>query len=185
MDENLAKAMEAMHEQNALRDILTVGGLGAAAGVGVAGLTGLPSFFGRPKPKVDPRSTMQSVVAIPTPVYATEADQRRATHLKTAYAQSRGDLPYYYPGMIAAGLAGAGGGYGIMNHFLKTKAKSDMRADEDDAQAEYQKAMLEQYDPKLLPTADRVPVSDLSQVQKQLATPSLPRPRSTCSIRES
>ncbi len=171
MDEATQLAMQKLQEQQALKDILTVGGIGLAGGLGLRGLAGLPSFFGHPSAKNNPRSMGQSVVAIPTPVYATPADQRRALQSKSAadLVPSRDDLKYYYPGMVAAGLGGFVGGNWLMDRFLKSKAQSDLKAQESDAQSEYQKAMLEQYDPKLLPTADRVPVSDYSPVRKQIA----------------
>jgi hypothetical protein len=149
--------------------MLTVGGLGLAGGLVTRGVMGLPSFLGlnAPKSRLADRGPGPSVVTIPTPVYTSEADQRKATRLKVAY--SREDWPAYYPGMVAAGLGGALGGYGIMDHLMQSKAKSDLASEEADAKSEYEKALLDQYDPRSLPVANRVPLSTIPKVQKELA----------------
>jgi hypothetical protein len=174
-------ALKAQVTGQAANDILTVGGLGLAGGLAVRGAMGLPGFFGRRPSKTLDRGPGPSIVTVPTPVYATAADQNRAARLKMASpsilktAFGRGDIPWYYPGMAVAGLGGAAGGYGLMIHIMNSKEKSDLQSEEEVARQEYQKAMLEQYDPKLLPTADRVPLSTLPKVQKELSTaPAMP-----------
>ncbi len=164
-------------QSQALKDMLTVGGIGLAGGVATRGLLGLLS---RPVPSMVNRGPGPSVVTIPTPVYTSAADQKRA--IKTAYA--REDWPLYYPGLVTAGLGGAIGGFGLMNHLMNSKTKSDLKAEEDAARAEYQQALLDQYNPRDLPVAARIPVSTLPQVQKAMkqAPSSLPDPTGSSSV---
>lgn len=145
----------------ALKDILTVGGLAAAGGIGARGLLGLRYMFGRRRPNLS-RAIGPTVISVPTPVYRNPKDEERAQALalKTANVTSRTQLPWYLPGVTLAGIGGLAGGYKLMDYLMDRKRKSDLQAEVDAAKADYHKAMIDQYDPAAVPAAGAV-VPDL------------------------
>lgn len=143
---------------DAINDILTAGGLAAAGGITARGLLGLRYMFGRRKPNTS-RMLGPTVVSVPTPVFTTPLQQQRARDraYKAAGAATRGELPWYLPGLTLAGVGGLAGGYKLMDVLMDRKRKSDLKAEEAAAEAEYRKALLAQYDPANVPGPGVVP----------------------------
>lgn len=143
----------------ALKDVLAVGGLAAAGGIGARGLLGLKYMFGRRKPQLG-RSLGPTVISVPSPVYSNPNDELRAQKMAGAtehLLSGRSDLPWYLPGITLAGIGGLAGGYGLMDKLMDKKRKSDLAAEEAAARDEYRRALLDQYSPKSIPSADTMP----------------------------
>ncbi len=84
----------------------------------------------------------------------------------------RGDLstsswetPWFMPGAVLGGTAAAMGGYKLVDWLLNSKRKAETEQDLQEAQHDYQKALIGQYDPaKLQHKAAAAPVDLLEQL---------------------
>lgn len=151
--------VDAEIRSQALKDILTVGGLAAAGGIGARGLLGLRYMFGRRRPDLS-RAIGPTVISIPTPVFKNPRDEVRARGLaKAANAplSGRTGLPWYLPGLTLAGVGGLAGGYRLMDVLMDKKRKADLEAEILAAKDDYHRALLDQYDPAMVPSADTMP----------------------------
>lgn len=172
----------------ALRDVLGIGLLAAAGGVGARALLGSSYLFGPATPAgVGDRDVLPDQVKVPLPYYARarEKDQaerqaRKAPPVKAANTQPgfwgslfRGEnvdtkhgLPGYWPMAMLAGVGGLAGGYGLADHFLDKKRKADLKAQVDAAKQRYEQALIDSYDPARLPVgkaaAARDPLDELA-----------------------
>lgn len=55
------------------------------------------------------------------------------------------NLPFFYPGMVAAGLVGGYGGYKLVDSWLDAKRKAELAEEVNDAKKQYKKVLLSQY----------------------------------------
>lgn len=114
-----ASPIEDAIKNDALKDILTVGGMAAAGGIGARGLLGLRYMFGRRKPNLT-RALGPTVLSVPTPVYANAQDEARAQKyagvlddVNKGFSGMHAKVESMYPGVTSgkttnhAGLANA------------------------------------------------------------------------------
>ncbi len=158
----LSNSFKAEILRRALKAGLLGVGTGAAAGLA---LTGMSSLFGR---KPDPKKYQEPLeVEVPYPQKkkADLADQAVSTFAPTTPGlpaptigsmrwlrdgginnASPAGIPWGIPAVVGAGAAGLVGGHQVVRWLLKKKYKSDLKRQLDDAQKEYDGAMLAQYD---------------------------------------
>jgi hypothetical protein len=156
-----AGPLEDQVRSEALKDVLSVGGIAAAGGIGLRGLLGLKYMFGRSKPNLT-RSMGPTVISIPTPVYTTRKDEQQAMKMATdKQALTRSAIPWYLPGITMAGVGGLAGGYKLMDLLMDRKRKLDLQDEMTAAKGDYQQALLDQYNPSAIPAAGSIPEEPL------------------------
>ena len=154
------RTLEVDAQRKAIRDILATLGMGAAVGVGARGLAGAGNFFGRTPSDVS-RSPGPSVLQIPVPVYANPRDEERARRLGLKAANWKAASPWWtLPGLVAAGGGGIYGGYKTMDFLMQNKRKADLEAEIAAARDRYHRALIDQYNPANVPSAEQVPTLD-------------------------
>lgn len=132
----------------AMRQILTVLGIGTAAGASARGIMGLPGLFGS---RVASKRVSSVPVPTPYPVYVDEKERKKALQKSAEGAEKVNELWWYYPGMAAAGLGGLVGGHKLMDWLVTSKRRRDFESELEEAKGKYRKALLGQYDPARVP----------------------------------
>lgn len=161
----LLELAQAQVKRDALNDILATGLLAGGLGVGFRALQSRQNLFsGTPAAdESDASLPLSQPLQVQMPIYDSKQDKKTSDKNVKAlnksagwwkeffgggFANSKEQIPYYYPGMIGAGLAGGWGGYHLADRLIQKKKKQDVQSELDAARQEYQKALLSNFDPK-------------------------------------
>lgn len=128
---------------DALRDMRNLAVLGAGAGIAGRGVVGLLNLLKGQRPTTK-RLAGPTELPLPLPYRAEEDEQQ-----KVAGFTDKTSLPYYGPGMMLAGLAGAGLGWKGADMLLDSRRKAEREKELEEARSQFHDAMLSQYDAPL------------------------------------
>jgi hypothetical protein len=143
--------LDSQSKHKAITDILSTLGVAGAVGVGARGLMGASHFLGRPDTDLT-RTIGPQVLQIGTPVYTRKKDEERARLM------AKSASPWWtIPGLTAAGIGGLYGGYHLMDWTMNRKRKEDLASEVEAAKQKYRQALIGQFDPANVPTADKIP----------------------------
>lgn len=123
---------------DAFRDMRNLALLGAGAGVAGRGVVGLVNLLKGQRPNT---KRLQGPTELPMPIpYRPDEEE------KTAGITEKTSLPYYGPGMMLAGMAGAGLGWKGADMLLDARRKAERQKELEKARAEFHDVLLSQYD---------------------------------------
>lgn len=144
---------------DALGDIGKVMLFGGGAGAGIRGLLGLHNLVRRNASKPIKLNRGPAELPLPYPVEPEpeeETEQVKLAEMGTVsgllsgqYATNKAGLPWYRPAMLVGGLAAGYGGWKAIDHVLDSRRKQDLESELEDSRAQFQKALLSQYDQPL------------------------------------
>ncbi len=127
-------------QSDAFRDMRNLALLGAGAGVAGRGVVGLVNLLKGTRPSTK-RLQGPAELPMPVPYHPDEEEQ-----LKTAGITEKTSLPYYGPGMMLAGLAGAGIGWKGADMVLDHRRQAERQQELEKARSEFHDVLLSQYD---------------------------------------
>lgn len=141
---------------DAFKDMRNLALLGAGAGVAGRGVVGLINLLKGPRPST---TRLQGPTELPLPLpYRDEKE-------KVAGITEKTSLPYYGPGMMMAGLAGAGLGWKGADMLLDSRRKREREQQLEAARSEFHDALLSQYDAPLQVGSSQARIKSAASVE--------------------
>lgn len=180
-------AQQALVRQEALRQLLGIGSLAVGTGAGLRGLTGLARLFSR-----EPSSPMTAPAPLHVPSLPSDETEERAglnkaaAPLPAALQPFAGFLPnistkrplgdwWGMPAAVSVGTAGVAGGWSLADWLLRKSRQVSNSSDLAAAQAEYDKALADEYATAMRDkrAADALGISSLFDQWAEAAQPPL------------
>jgi len=169
-------AQQAAAEMNRTNAFKRLGGTALAGlGVGAAGrgLVGLYNLLTPQHSIIGPKIVGQGTMPVPYPAETEEEEaQEKASNVgqffKGDYATDASSIPWMMPASVLGGMGALYGGWKGMDHILDERRKVKLRGEVERAKADFNKAMLEQYDTEGKAASDRTLGQDLDVLYDQL-----------------
>lgn len=143
-DIDAAKAVaEAQIHREALGNVKNVALAGLGVGVGARGLVGLYNLLKRNLGDGPALRSGPTELALPLP-YAPEKKKKEA--LKLAAIGAPGEIPWYYPAVVGAGIGSLGLGWKGIDVLLNRERKKQRQSEISEARQDFHDAIMNQFD---------------------------------------